>query len=253
MTTAIIGTGGIGSAIARLLAAGGESLRLASADAESARSLAARLGPPATVAAGNRDALDGATAVVLALRFTVLTSVIDEIAGALADRVVVVPSNPLTTDAHGAVVRVLPDGQSSGEVLTGWLPPHAHLAMAFGSMSADRLAAASRRTPEPAVMFYAAGDSRAAQEAGGDYDGRVRAPSDRRERAIRPARSRRRPPRCCREPGRGDRAGRSGLNILQIRQQGRVRRLPAERLPGVRAGGRLIGSEDRAERAEGVR
>ena len=40
MTTAIIGTGGIGSAIARELAAGGETLRLASADHESARALA---------------------------------------------------------------------------------------------------------------------------------------------------------------------------------------------------------------------
>jgi predicted dinucleotide-binding enzyme len=32
VTTAIVGTGGIGSAIARLLASGGESLRLSSAD-----------------------------------------------------------------------------------------------------------------------------------------------------------------------------------------------------------------------------
>ena len=50
MTTAIIGTGGIGSVIARQLASGGETPRLASADNESARTLAA---------------------VVLALRFTV--------------------------------------------------------------------------------------------------------------------------------------------------------------------------------------
>ena len=37
MTTAIIGTGGIGSAIARQLAAGGETLQLSSADKESVR------------------------------------------------------------------------------------------------------------------------------------------------------------------------------------------------------------------------
>jgi 8-hydroxy-5-deazaflavin:NADPH oxidoreductase len=35
MATAIIGTGGIGSAIARQLASGGEPLRLSSADTES--------------------------------------------------------------------------------------------------------------------------------------------------------------------------------------------------------------------------
>jgi len=37
MTAAIIGTGGIGSAIARQVASGGETLRLSSADEESAR------------------------------------------------------------------------------------------------------------------------------------------------------------------------------------------------------------------------
>ena len=85
MTTAIIGTGGIGSVIARQLASGGETLRLSSADIESARTLAAQIGRAAVVAVDNRDALRGADAVVLALRFTVLKGVIDEIAE-LADR-----------------------------------------------------------------------------------------------------------------------------------------------------------------------
>jgi len=43
VTTAIIGTGGLGSVIARQLASGGEPLRLASADHESARKLAAEI------------------------------------------------------------------------------------------------------------------------------------------------------------------------------------------------------------------
>ena len=103
MTTAIIGTGGIGSAIARRLASGGEPLRLSNADNESARTLAARIGRAAVVAVDNRDALQGADAVVLALRFTVLKGVIAEIAGSLAGKLVVVPSNPLTADAQGNV------------------------------------------------------------------------------------------------------------------------------------------------------
>lgn len=115
MTTAVIGTGGIGSAIARQLASGGETLRLSSADTESARTLAAEIGPAAVVAADNRDALRGVEAIVLALRFTVLKSVIDEVADQIAGKVVVVPSNPLSTDAHGKIFRVLPEGQSSGE------------------------------------------------------------------------------------------------------------------------------------------
>ena len=156
MTTAIIGTGGIGSAIARQLASGGETLRLSSADNDSARALAAQIGRAAVVAAGNRDALQGAGAVVLALRFTVLKGVIDEIAGPLTDKLVVVPSNPLSTDAHGNVSRVLPEGQSSGKVVAGWLPAGARLAMAFGTLSADVFeSAACPGTQMPAAQACA--------------------------------------------------------------------------------------------------
>jgi predicted dinucleotide-binding enzyme len=80
MTTAIIGTGGIGSIIARQLASGGETVRLSSADNKSARMPAAEIGRAAVVAVDNRDALRSADAVVLALRFGVLTAVKDEIA-----------------------------------------------------------------------------------------------------------------------------------------------------------------------------
>jgi 8-hydroxy-5-deazaflavin:NADPH oxidoreductase len=164
MTTAIIGTGGLGSVLSRQLASGGETLRLASADTASARKLAAQIGRDAVVAADNRDALQGADAVILALRFTVLQSVITEIADPLTGKVVVVPSNPVTLDAHGNVVRVLPTGQSSGKVVAGWLPAGAHLAMAFGSMSAGLFESSANRSPERAVLFYATDDDRAGEE-----------------------------------------------------------------------------------------
>ncbi|HUC23593.1 MAG TPA: hypothetical protein VMA73_12870, partial [Streptosporangiaceae bacterium] len=73
-------------------------------------------------------------------------------------------SNPLSTDAHGNVSRVLPEGQSSGEVVRGWLPAGARLAMAFGTMSADLFESASNRSPEPAVLFYAADNDKAGEE-----------------------------------------------------------------------------------------
>jgi 8-hydroxy-5-deazaflavin:NADPH oxidoreductase len=164
MTTAVVGTGVLGSVIARLLAAGGETLRLSSADDESARALAAEIGRDAVVARDNRDALLGADAVVLALRFSVLEGVMDEIAEPLAGKLVVVPSNPLSTDAQGNVSRVLPEGRSSGEVLTEWLPTGARLAMAFGTLSAGVLETASKRSPEPAVLFYLTDDDRAGEE-----------------------------------------------------------------------------------------
>jgi hypothetical protein len=55
---------------------------------------------------------------------------------------------------------VLPEGQSSGVVVAGWLPPGARLAMAFGSMSAGLFLSAANRSPELAALFYAADDRR---------------------------------------------------------------------------------------------
>ena len=108
--------------------------------------------------------MQGVDDVVLALRFTALKAVIEEIADSLGNKLVVVPSNPLSTDAHGNVSRLLPEGQSSGEVIAGWLPSGARLAMAFGSMSADLFESASNRSPEPAALFYATDDDRAGEE-----------------------------------------------------------------------------------------
>jgi len=164
MTTAVIGTGGIGSGIARQLASGGETLRLSSADNKSAQRLAAEIGRVALVATDNRDALQGADAVVLALRFPALKSVIEEIADLLSDKLVIVPSNPVGLDAEGHLRHLLPKGQSSGELVAGWLPGGVRLAMAFGTMSADLFESSSNRSPERAVLFYASDDDSAGTE-----------------------------------------------------------------------------------------
>ncbi len=164
MTTAIIGTGGIGSAIARQLAGGGEALQLSSVDEQSAQGLASAIGGTAGVALNNRSALQGVDAVILALRFSVLKDVIDEIADALGDKSLVVPSNPVGLDAQGKVMRLLPERQSSGETIAGWLPTGARLTMAFGTMSADLFESSSNRSPEPAVLFYVTADDRGDDE-----------------------------------------------------------------------------------------
>jgi predicted dinucleotide-binding enzyme len=101
---------------------------------------------------------------VLALRFTVLKGVICEIADPLAGKLVVVPSNPLSVDAQGNLSHLLPERQSSGEVVAAWLPAGVRLAMAFGTLSADLFESSGNRSPEPAVLFYAADDDRAGQE-----------------------------------------------------------------------------------------
>jgi hypothetical protein len=205
MTTAVIGTGGVGSVIARHLASGGETLRLSSADSKSARMLAAKIGPTAVAAVDNRDALKGADAVVLALRFGVLKSVIDEIADSLTDRLVVVPSNPVSLDAQGNVVHLPSKGQSSGEVVAGWLSAGARLAMAFGTLSADLFESSSNRSPELAVLFYASDDDRAGEEVeqlirtagfepvkvgGIEQSGRLEVGGDLHDRVVGPAEAR---------------------------------------------------------------
>ena len=205
MTSAVIGTGALGSVIARLLASGGETLRLSSADSESARTLAAEIGPAAVVAVDNQDALQGADAAVLALRFAALKGVIEEIADQLTDKLVVVPSNPLGTDAQGNVSRLLPKGQASGEVLAGWLPAGARFAMAFGTLSAGVLESSSKRSPELAVLFYVTDDDRAGEEverliraagfepvkAGGpDQSGRLEVGGDLHDVVVGPAEAR---------------------------------------------------------------
>jgi hypothetical protein len=231
MTTAIIGTGGIGSAIARQLAAGGETLRLSSADEASARTLAAAIGGLAIVAADNRDALEGADTVVLALRFGVLKSVIADIDDPLKDKLVVVPSNPVGIDDNGRLSRLLPEGQSSGEVVAGWLPAGARLAMAFGVVSQPVAGAGG------ALLCNRRSQCRRASGAV-DSKGRVRADEGRRGRRVRSTRGGGRPSRFSCWAGRGAVVDRRSLIAFSprrgpwagVRPQSQTRHLHGHRL-----------------------
>ena len=59
--------------------------------------------------------------------------------------------------------KIIPEQESSGQILAGLLPAGARLVKAFGTLSAPTLSATARREPERAVQFYAADD-----EAAGD-------------------------------------------------------------------------------------
>lgn len=93
-----------------------------------------------------------------------LKDVIAEIADALRDTFLVVPSNPVGLDAQGKVVRLLPEEKSSGQLIAGWLPIGTRFAIAFGTMSADLFESSSHRLPEPAVLFYVSEDERGSDE-----------------------------------------------------------------------------------------
>ena len=163
MTTAIIGTGNIGSAVARDLVRGGERVVLAARDESHPEGLAEELGDLAT-SASVRDAIAAADAVVLAVWLEQGRELVPTIADLLDGKVVVDPSNPIGFDKDGKPVRTLPETTSAGSVVAGMLPPGAHYAKAFGTLSAPSLAAEADRTPRRA-LFYATDDQAAAAAA----------------------------------------------------------------------------------------
>src|SRR5579859_6204531 len=92
MTTAIIGVGHLGSALARHLVSGRERVVLAAADQAHAQQLATELGPLAT-AVPVRDAISQADTVVFAVWLDPLRQVVAQQTDVLQGKVVVDPTN----------------------------------------------------------------------------------------------------------------------------------------------------------------
>ena len=164
MTTAIIGIGNIGGTVARELAAGGESVVLSAGNRDTARKLATEIGGRAAAARNNRDAVERANTVILALWLDPMRGVIDEMADLLPGKLVIDTSNPIAVGADGSISRTLPEGQSSGRVVSALLPKGTMYAKAFGTLSAPLLASGAHRTPDPAVLLYATDDTGARSE-----------------------------------------------------------------------------------------
>ncbi|MFF0739146.1 NAD(P)-binding domain-containing protein [Streptomyces sp. NPDC004111] len=160
MTTAIIGAGNIGSRLATNLVAGGEQVLLAARDLTSAQLLADSLGDRATAVTVD-EAVDKADVIVLAVWLDVTKELLAQYGDRLAGKILVDPSNPIAPDGNGGFVKTIGAEESSGLLLAGLLPEGAALVKAFGTLSADTLSAASRRSPRPAVGFYAADDAAA--------------------------------------------------------------------------------------------
>ncbi len=161
MSTAIIGVGNIGGALARHLVRGGEHVVLAAKDESKAAAFAGELGPLAR-AATVREAVEAADVVVLAVWFDVLKALIADYADVLDGKVVADPSNPIGFAADGALIRTLPDDQSQGSLVAATLPAGAHYVKAFGTLTADSLANSANRVPRRAVLFFVTDDDRAA-------------------------------------------------------------------------------------------
>jgi 8-hydroxy-5-deazaflavin:NADPH oxidoreductase len=161
LTTAIIGVGNIGTALAGRLVAGDESVVVAARDSSHAEALAQQLGPRARVASVE-DAITGADVVVFALWLDDMKDVISEHASLLEGKIVIDPSNPIGFDGTGQIIRTLPDDQTAGSIVAALLPASAHYVKAFGTLGADALANGANREPQRTVLFSATDDDAAA-------------------------------------------------------------------------------------------
>jgi 8-hydroxy-5-deazaflavin:NADPH oxidoreductase len=164
MTTAIIGVGNVGGALARHLVRAGEPVVLAARNESDAAALAGELGSVAS-AAGVPEAIGAADVIVLAVWFDALKQVVADYGDLLDGKVVADPSNPLGFNADGTLFRTLPEGQSQGSLVAAMLPAGAHYVKAFGTLTAGSLASSANRAPRRAVLFYATDDDQAAASA----------------------------------------------------------------------------------------
>jgi predicted dinucleotide-binding enzyme len=159
-TVAIIGIGNIGSRRAANFAAGGQDFLLAGRDQEAAGKLASGLDGHAEAVSAD-EAIVRADVLVLAVWLDAFEQLIAQYGGRLAGKVIVDPTNPVGPDADGNYRKVIPEQESSGQILAGLLPGGARLVKAFGTLSAPTLSAAAWQEPERAVQFYAADDDAA--------------------------------------------------------------------------------------------
>jgi 8-hydroxy-5-deazaflavin:NADPH oxidoreductase len=159
-TVAIIGIGTIGSTLAANFAAGGQDFLLAGRDQEAARKVAADLDGHAEVVSVD-EAVERAGVLVIAVWLDAFEQLIAQYGEQLAGKVIVDPTNPVGPDSDGNYRKVIPEQESSGQILAGLLPAGARLVKAFGTLSAPTLAAVARQEPERAVLFYATDDAAA--------------------------------------------------------------------------------------------
>ena len=131
MNIAIIGAGNVGRALATSAIRTGHSVTVSSANGDTAKKLSEDTG--AKAAASNRAAAEGAELVVLAVPYTAMVDVLDDVGPALAGKIVVDATNPLKADYSGLAV----EGTSGAEEIQARLP-QSRVIKAFNTQFAAR-------------------------------------------------------------------------------------------------------------------
>jgi 8-hydroxy-5-deazaflavin:NADPH oxidoreductase len=157
MKTAIIGLGNIGSVVAQNLMAGGQHVIVADHGPTKAQDFAKSSGSKAR-ALSVAAAIDEANIIVLAIYLNAAQELLQEHGEKLVGKIIVDPSNPIAPDGAGGFKKIIPQDQSSGQILSSLLPAGAKFVKAFGTLAAGSLKSGARHSPEPYVLFYASDD-----------------------------------------------------------------------------------------------
>jgi|SRR5580658_9312073 predicted dinucleotide-binding enzyme len=157
MKTAIIGLGNIGKQVAQNLIAGGEQVIVADHGIAKTQEFAKATSGKARSMPVAEAVAEGDT-IVLAISFDAIKLFLSEYRNSLSGKIIVDPSNPIAPDGAGGFKKIIPQNQSSAQIIAGLLPPGVPLVKAFGTLGAASLKSGARRSPNPNVLFYASDD-----------------------------------------------------------------------------------------------
>lgn len=158
LKVAIIGLGNIGKVVAKNLVNGGQPVIIASKKLADAQTLAQQLGNLAT-ATETIEAIKAADVVILSVWFNTIQEFFKTYAAELRGKIIIDPSNPIAPDENGGFKKIIGENESAGLLNAAILPQGAKLVKAFGTLGAASLENAAAKTPEKAVLFYAADDN----------------------------------------------------------------------------------------------
>jgi predicted dinucleotide-binding enzyme len=157
MNITLIGTGNMGSALAKQLTRAGHTVRITARNPAKAQALAAA--NPGAVAAAAADALDGSDVVIVATGYADAVPALRAL-GSLAGKVIIDITNPLTADFMGLTIGY--DTSAAEEIAKAL--PEAEVVKAFNTLFAQVLADGPQFADGQVAPAFFAGDSERAKQ-----------------------------------------------------------------------------------------
>ena len=116
MQIGIIGAGNVGTALAGSFVRAGHTVTISAAPPEEA--VAAAKATSATAARSNQEAIEGAEAVLLAVPYTAVSEIVQELGTGLEGRIVIDVTNRINAENPAAAI----DGTSNAEQIQSLVP-----------------------------------------------------------------------------------------------------------------------------------